>query len=714
MILFIDCYDSFSYNLTRLIESALSTEVKVVHNDQVNTGQLTNLLRCVEAVVLGPGPGNPHNEKDRGIVGEIWNILAENPVPTFGICFGYQSMVLAHGGIVTRLNPPQHGRVGLIDHDGSSRLLKGIPSPFEAVRYHSLHCVSRNAIVCTAVDSITTPEAPVEMAAEHKSLPFFGVQFHPESVLSKYGKRIFENFWEVVVEYNKTSRQILPDTIPQSMLVTHTPLQNPSSRSRNNGVDLKIYQTAKLSEDKIAQFLRGNMVVFKSASYPGEWTIIGVLEPCITPHLRAKNGIFHEGPLNSPPRTSITNANFWEQAAAFMSSKLLPLEVSSSLNHEAKLPFLGGLIGYVSYEGACEHTVNDGSSPIDSGLNSDFSMVFVSKSFLINENTGKSYLVGSKDWTEKTYAHFIDDADHDPVGNADAISNSQSDSSLPFHISKPKRALYDQSFGKCREALLAGDSYELCLTTQTELKLNSGYEDLLRDPWKLFTHLTKRNPAPYCSYMTFDDMLIATSPERFMSWNHEKCEFRPIKGTVRKSASVTKDIASSILRSPKEQAENLMIVDLIRHDLGHLLYDVSAPQLMAIEEYHSVYQLVTSIEGRFQRNGAAAKASGIDVLSQSLPPGSMTGAPKRRSVEILRQIEQKPRGIYSGVHGYWSIDDRGDWSVVIRSLFRSKDDPEDLWRLGAGGAVTVLSTVDGEYDEMIVKLDAVLGALRLS
>lgn len=712
MILFIDCYDSFSYNLTRLIESALSTEVKVLHNDQIETDELADLLQCVEAVVLGPGPGNPHNPKDRGILGEIWNLLAENPVPTFGICFGYQSMVLAHGGTVTRMSPPQHGRVGLISHGGSSRILRGIPSPFEAVRYHSLHCVAQNSMMCTAVESATTPEHPVEMAAEHLFLPFFGVQFHPESVLSKFGKNMFENFWEVAVEFNTNSRYIMLGSIPQSMLVTHTPLQKSLSRSHNDAIDLHISETAKLSEDRIAQFLKGNMAVFKSASHPGEWTIFGVLEPGLTPHLRAKSGIYLEGPLNSPPRTTVSNANFWEQAAQFMEPRLLPLELSLKLNKEAKLPFLGGLIGYVSYEGGCQHTVNSGSYPVDSGLNNDFSMVFVSKSIQTNEITGKSYFVGPKDWVEELKAHLVADAKYDSVSYAEDSNKPQSSMNLTAKILKPDKALYERSFNQCQEALLAGDSYELCLTTQTLIEFDSRQQEFLEDPWKLFVHLTKRNPAPYCSYMAFDDMLISTSPERFMSWNHEKCEFRPIKGTVRKSASMTKEMASAILRSPKEQAENLMIVDLIRHDLGHLLYEVSTPQLMAMEEYHSVYQLVTSIEGKFQGNGSAERVSGIDVLSQSLPPGSMTGAPKRRSVEILREIEQCPRGIYSGVHGYWSIDDRGDWSVVIRSLFKSKEDPDGTWHLGAGGAVTVLSTADGEFDEMTAKLDAILDAFR--
>lgn len=130
---------------------------------------------------------------------------------------------------------------------------------------------------------------------------------------------------------------------------------------------------------------------------------------------------------------------------------------------------------------------------------------------------------------------------------------------------------------------------------------------------------------------------------------------------------------------------------------------------MSVEEYETIYQLVSVIEGEFTN-----EFKGIDVLKNSLPPGSMTGAPKKRSVELLQQIEeQQRRGLYSGICGYWSVNDSADWSVIIRSLFRYADDLElregfDTYRCGAGGALTVLSNDEGEWDEMLVKLHSVL------
>lgn len=673
MILFIDCYDSFSYNLTHLIESACPEPVVVCHNDQITKDQLRSYLPLLHAIVLGPGPGNPHDSVDSGVVTDVWELVAETPVPVFGICFGYQSQVLAFGGQVEKMSPPVHGQVAAVHHK-ESRLFQGIPSPFNAVRYHSLHAT----LVGNALMSTATTDG-VEMAAEHRSLPIYGVQFHPESVLSEYGLQLFKNFWALAMEFN-ASRQIQPGSIPRNLTVEYTSLLK--QEPRRTSADIKTSVMPKLDWPAVAECL-DDFVLLKSASFPGEWSIFGILEPRKTLHLRSKDGQAYSGLLYGDSQP--VSGDIWQIAADLMAEKMLDSDYAKALNPH-RLPFLGGLIGYITYEGGCRAGLD---IEMDSGMNSDMSFVYVEKSIHVSKDTGQVYAAGPENWVEEMARVFQSAQQQGPTTSLTQV--------MPPKIKKPSRDNYDAMFAQCSEKLCAGDSYELCLTTQTELDFSEA------DPWSIFMRLVARNPAPYSSFMSFDDGLIATSPERFLSWTPEQCEFRPIKGTVRKTSDMTLDRATEILRTPKEQGENLMIVDLIRHDLGHLLNDVRTNQLMAVEEYHSVYQLVTSVEGRFD-----GRNSGIDILSQSLPPGSMTGAPKKRSVEILAQLEQQPRGLYSGVHGYWSIDDRGDWSVVIRSLFQRRGAP--TWRIGAGGAVTVLSTADGEFEEMNTKFDAVLKA----
>lgn len=688
MILFIDCYDSFSYNLTHLIESACPSEISVVHHDKISAAQIADLLPSLDAIVIGPGPGDPHNASDRGVIADLWELVKKHPVPVFGVCFGYQSLVLAFGGIVHRMDPPRHGRVSQIRHN--SQLFTGIDQDYEVVRYHSL-CAEVNpdsSLVCSA----TALNDGIEMAAEHTSLPFFGVQFHPESVKSTFGKQLFANFWDIAHEYNTQNRKITPATIPRSLTVNYESLcQNPNQQASGDAIDLNINELElQLSWKDIAASLSPNFVFLKSAAFPGEWSIFGVLEPSKTVHIRSKNEFVYEGFLHDAPYVS-KKGNIWEHTAQFMSPKMMPSQQAADLHQKFGLPFLGGIVGYVTYEGACLHTVNSGI-PAESGMNSDVSFVYINKSLIMNESTGKIYAVGPQQWTHEI-AHQL----HAVGGHS-----KPEDQAFEYSFRSTEFPSYADKFDKCISKLLSGDSYELCLTTQADLEFK---HDL--SPFEVFVRLVEKNPAPYCSFMDFDDQLIASSPERFMAWDNAQCEFRPIKGTVKKGRGMTLEKATEILKTDKEQAENLMIVDLIRHDIGHLLHDVTTPQLMGVEEYHSVYQLVTSVLGHFSPESSI---TGIDVLSQSLPPGSMTGAPKQRSCQILNEIEDKPRGLYSGVQGYWGIDNRGDWSVIIRSLYKRRDDP--AWHLGAGGGITILSTPKAEFEEMETKMDSVSDAFK--
>jgi para-aminobenzoate synthetase len=181
---------------------------------------------------------------------------------------------------------------------------------------------------------------------------------------------------------------------------------------------------------------------------------------------------------------------------------------------------------------------------------------------------------------------------------------------------------------------------------------------------------------------------------------------------------ITRAEAEVILGTDKERAENLMIVDLIRHDLTGAVGSGSTwvSQLMKVEEFATVWHLVSVVQGRLGASADGGRGpSGIDVLRLSLPPGSMTGAPKKRSCEILNRIEGGPRGVYSGVLGYMEVGGGGDFSVMIRTAVHCAEETGgsggELWRVGAGGAVTVQSDEEGEFLEMETKASSVLDAL---
>ena len=329
---------------------------------------------------------------------------------------------------------------------------------------------------------------------------------------------------------------------------------------------------------------------------------------------------------------------------------------------------------------------------------------------------------------------------------------------LGFKI--PDSQQYEAKVAKCQDFINDGESYELCLTgetlmtrpkTRSPTRLPADEDEQSykarplagslfckrsRDPsaWDIYKTLRSRQPAPFGSFLRLGGAtLLSSSPERFLRHDTEgNCSMRPMKGTVRKSKQVsTLAEAEKLLHTPKEIAENLMIVDLVRHDLHGICGSgkVTVPELLKVEEYATVFAMVTNVSAQLDQERLARGLKldrkpfhGLHVLGSVLPPGSMTGAPKKRSCEILSKLENRERGLYSGVVGFFDVTGQADWSVTIRAMWTwddeimSSTDPEveetEVWRIGAGGAVTSLSNEEGERQEMLTKLRGPLGAFR--
>ena len=261
---------------------------------------------------------------------------------------------------------------------------------------------------------------------------------------------------------------------------------------------------------------------------------------------------------------------------------------------------------------------------------------------------------------------------------------------------------YAEAFAAVQEQLYAGNSYEVNLTYRRE-------ERSALDPVEIYGRLRATNPAPYAGVLRHGDTwLLSASPERFATIDrHRRVETRPIKGTTPRGATPAADevLRARLATDPKYRAENLMITDLLRNDLSMVceVGSVEVPHLMEVESYASVHQLVTTVRGRLRPDVGT-----VEALRALFPAGSMTGAPKLRTMKIIEEVEATPRGVYAGAFGWISGDGRADLGVVIRSLFRSAAGP---WFLGTGGGVTVHSDVGAEWAETQWKVARLVAAL---
>ncbi len=258
-------------------------------------------------------------------------------------------------------------------------------------------------------------------------------------------------------------------------------------------------------------------------------------------------------------------------------------------------------------------------------------------------------------------------------------------------------AAYERAFAHVQDQLRRGNTYEVNLTYRHVVSCD-------QEPFTVYRRLRRLNPAPYAAYLQHDGAaVLSSSPEQFARIEDGWIQTRPIKGTTRRDPDPLLDAAhcARLSSDPKLRAENLIVTDLLRNDLSMVCRPgtVSVPDLMRVESYASVHQLVTTVRGRLRVDVAQA-------VRALMPAGSMTGAPKLRTMQVIADVESSPRGVYAGALG-WMSPDAADLGVVIRTLVHDGSG----WAAGTGGGITVGSDVGAERAEAELKLDRLLAAL---
>ncbi len=270
----------------------------------------------------------------------------------------------------------------------------------------------------------------------------------------------------------------------------------------------------------------------------------------------------------------------------------------------------------------------------------------------------------------------------------------------PFAAEQGK-SQYAEAFARVQDYIQAGDCYQINLAQ----RFSSRYQG---DPLSAYCALRERSPTPFSAYLEMaGGTLLSLSPERFIEVQNGRVETRPIKGTRPRGSTPQLDqaLAEELQRCEKDRAENLMIVDLLRNDLGRSCEpgSIRVPELFSLESYPNVHHLVSSITGRLRSDSDA-----IDLLMRAFPGGSITGAPKIRAMQIIEELEPVRRSLYCGSVGYLGCEGQMDFNIAIRSLVCHEG---SIYCWGGGGVVAD-SELDAEYQETLTKVGNLLDALQ--
>ncbi|KAI8366729.1 ADC synthase [Radiomyces spectabilis] len=858
--LIIDNYDSYTFNLLQLCSNIHN--VVVIRNDQFPWEYFKkHILPHFDNIIISPGPGRPERTSDFGLctpllAAQLDPQMQECHRPIFGICLGHQGMAHLMGGKVVYAPRIMHGRLSQIHvqnhtYTTYNDVLSGCASPFWAVRYHSLvvdraslpasllltaFCYEDDAdmealqnatyVMDSVDDNSKTTEAhhhhylpqpatntnhPGEtvtiMGFQHKTLPLWGVQFHPESVSTEYGMLMMRNFAHETRRWmEKVQRPCFNVPLPLDILdcsaalpkIPATPV-TPSiepyelvvKASCPSWVDPECFVEEMISTQSLYGIDLKAISWLDSSRRNSPYSKTSVLS--VDPAFSLTYSTLHRQ-VNVASRDGSHQSQLLPDTDSFFDyvSRLLRqcdgVQLCSPQDKIQTLPFYGGLAGYFGYEMKRE-SMQGYVTPIEQQCpckdhaenrphccacaeEPDAAFQFVDRFWVFDHIAHQIYvccLVQKQDssqpsllgqiglkkedaiqWVEnaeKALLHVSEMVRRRKLAN-DYISLTPASSacSTPFprvdlnHIpgsdlfsANVQRSSYLAAIERCVQEIHEGESYEICLTTRFRLSLPLDLSTQMKDPslWWFYTrHLRKNNPAPFSSLMVFPDCdlaLFSSSPERFLKVTADHvAEMKPIKGTMGRVLScVCADHEcdgaqqcemrreqeddrrkQTLWQDVKERAENLMIVDLIRNDLAQVCEPstVNVPKLMHVETYEKVHHLVSTVRGTLRPH-----VHSVEAVRKCFPPG----APKLRSVQLLDQLEQhKPRGVYSGCLGYFSLDGSADFNVVIRTAVAATKTNGVEVSVGGGGAITFLSNPEQEWKETLLKTKSVAPSVK--
>ncbi|MCQ9131396.1 aminodeoxychorismate synthase component I [Streptomyces hilarionis] len=703
-VLVVDNFDSFTLNIAQYLYEVTGVQPLVVPN--TTPFDALPLDEC-GAVVLSPGPGRPSRAADFGVCREI---IARCALPLLGVCLGHQGIAEFFGGRTVHAPAPAHGVVDTVAHLGTG-LFAGLPQDLPVVRYHSL--VSTD-LPDTLERTAWTRDGLV-MAVTHRSRPVWGVQFHPESVESAGGHGLLANFVALAARHH-AGDDVRSPASPAPGPAAAESASVAAFRRAGGSLRMRLQAEPFTTPDTPADFFHrhcaGRPHAFwldsEGSEHPGSrYSLMGAWgEPgdvALGYDLAARRLT-----LRGPGRTEEVTGDVF----ALLEDIVDAVEVTAPADWP--LPFRGGLVGWFGYELKALTTGEERHTSLEPEawfLHTRAFTVFdhargvALDCRLVPEDAGPGHgpdggtSAAAPDRLTAPEAPTAATSGAGPGGTAAYTPGPVSERLLDL---RDDRAAYLAKIKESQRLITDGESYEICLTNRAELSgVGAGLP--------AYTRMRTVSAVPRGAYLRAGDVeVLCSSPETFLRVDESRVvESRPIKGTRPRGATPQEDAAlrEDLRSSRKDRAENLMIVDLVRHDLNSVCVpgSVHVPQAFAIESYSSVHQLVSTVRGRLRRTESA-----LSAVRACFPGGSMTGAPKKRTMEIIDELEGEARGVYSGALGWLSFSGALDLNIVIRTAVVRGGTA----RFGVGGAITSQSDPDEEYEETLVKASVPYFGLR--
>lgn len=691
--LLVDNYDSFTYNLYQLIGEVNGQAPEVVLNDS-DFGAIR--LESFDNVVISPGPGRPERSQDFGISARMFG---ESGLPVLGICLGHQGLCHYFGATISKAPEPVHGRLSSVYHAGAD-LFAGLPSPFTVVRYHSL------AVTDLPEDLKATAwtDDGVVMAVGHRRLPLWGVQFHPESIDTEFGHELLANFRRLSRSRTAPHRSSSAPTPRPTVKTSGVPAGTQPAAYNVHVRKLQVLPDAESAFRRLFAgsgprfWLDSSQVISGLSRFSFMGDASGPIAEYVTYDVHEREVVVHrhDGQVRAAgPLFDYLNAQLRRRTAA----------VPEGLPFEFNL----GYVGCLGYELKAE----TGGLARHQSETPDAALIFADRILALDHEQRCCYLlalslgndqVPAAAWLDAAVADLLVlPEDHPQPGSTVGPLIGMTDSGVAgcFRLRHNQREYLDR-IDDCFEQLREGESYEICLT-------NTVTSNVTVDPLETYSALRRVSPVPYGALLDFPDVaVLSASPERFLTvCTDGTVESKPIKGTRPRGRTAGEDEALrlDLVSREKDRAENRMIVDLLRNDLNTVceVGSVHAPRLFAVESYAAVHQLVSTIRGTLRPD-----VSAVDCVQAAFPGGSMTGAPKIRTMQIIDRLEGGPRGFYSGALGWFALSGAVDLSIVIRTIVVAKGGGVSF---GVGGAIVTHSDCDEEFTETVVKSRAMVTAL---